>query len=209
LVPDLAIRQACWYAQIIPAAYLILSAALDVILWRGKSSPGGVNHAGALATLLASAEDLTALQHIELWVVALGATPQSGLTDLLRRYPFERAKTLFIALEGIGSGSLAYVTRVGLIRQVAADPELLRLVAVADAQDPLIDAEPRRYRHSPTIAEILCKAGWQAISIGCFTPDGQPPYRGSADDTPAILDANVLNRAVRLVVGLVRQIDIP
>lgn len=197
-----------WFCQFIPGAYLIATALLDIWQWRAPSSPGALNHAGALAVLLASAEELNAPERIELWMVALGATATgSGLDDLLRRYPFEPNKTLFIVLEGLGSGTLAYLTREGLMRQLAADPLLLRLAAAADAGDPLIDAEPRPRRRSPTIAGELRRKGWRALTIACLDTDGQPPYRGSADDTPAVLDDRVLERAVRLVTSLVRQID--
>ncbi|HEX9372834.1 MAG TPA: hypothetical protein VF897_17610, partial [Roseiflexaceae bacterium] len=156
LALPLELRRALWYAQMLPAAYLAILAGLDLWVARAPTTPGAANHAGALAALLESAGALSALEQTELWAVALGATSSgAGLSDLLRRYPFDREKTLFVGIESIGGGRLSYVTREGLLPQRPADAQLLRLVAGADAADPLIDAEPRPYISEPTLARAL------------------------------------------------------
>ncbi|MBK9712798.1 MAG: hypothetical protein IPO81_16025 [Kouleothrix sp.] len=207
LAAPLEVRRALWYAQVAPAAYLVVLAALDLWLARAPATPGAVNHAGALAALLESANTLGALTQTELWAVGLGATSTgAGLADLLRRYPFDREQTLFVGLESIGGGRLSYVTREGLLRQRPADPQLLRLVAAADTADPLIDAEPRPYRSEPTLTRPL-QRDRRALTIIGLETDGRPSRRGSPLDTPERVDAEQLDRAVRLVVGLVKQID--
>jgi hypothetical protein len=201
------VRRALWLAQFVPTAYLLLLAALELWLLRAPATPGAVSHAGALAVLLTSAEELSVLERTELWAVALGATSSgAGLADFLRRYPFDR-ETLFVELAGIGAGNLSYVTREGVLRERPADARLLQLAAAADAADPLIDAEPRAYRRERTIAARLLRAGRRALTITCLGTDGETPYRGSLDDTPAVVDGPTLDRAMRLVAGLVRQID--
>jgi hypothetical protein len=209
-LPDLplGVRRAVWLAQALPAAYLALLASLDLWAARARTTLGAINHAGALAVLLTSADDLNALQHTELWAVGLGATSSSaGMADLLRRYPFDRDTTLFIGIESIGSGRLSYVTREGQLPQYTADAELLRLVAATDAADPLIDAEPRAYRAEPTLARPLHRTGRRALTIAGLDAEGYPALRGSASDTPEQSEPQLLDRAIRLVVGLVKQID--
>ena len=204
----LEIRHAWWYAQFAPTGYLLLLELLELRMFRMPATQGAVNHGGALAVLLASAEELSALERTELWVVALGATSSgAGLDDFLRRYPFDREMTLFIGIEAIGAGALSYVTREGVPRMRPADPWLLQLAAAADAADPLIDAEPRPCRRERTISRQLLRAGQRALTIACLGADGMPPYYGSSGDTPAVIDVQTLDRAMRLVVGLVRQID--
>jgi hypothetical protein len=201
-------RRALWYAQMLPTAYLIVLAALDVWALRAAAPAGAVNHAGALATLLASAEELTALDQTELWIVALGATNTgAGIADLLRRYPFDREMTLFIGLEGIGAGNLSYVTREGIVPERPADPLLIQLAAAADVDDPIINVEPRPYTAEPTIVRPLLRAGQRALMIMGLDANGLTPYRGRRDDSVEVIDLGVLERAVRLVVGLVRKID--
>jgi hypothetical protein len=204
----LDIRRALWYGQMLGAAYLLLLAGLDIQAMRAQVTAGAVNHAGALTALLESAEALSGLDQTELWAVGLGATSTgAGLADLLRRYPFDPEATLFLGIESIGGGRLSYLTREGLLPQRIPDGRLLQLIAAADAADPLIDAEPRSYRGEPTLARALLRAGYRAIAIIGLDADGRPALRGSANDTPDQIDAQMLDRAVRLIVGLVKQID--
>ena len=208
LIGLLDVRRVWWYAQMLPAAYLLLLAILELWMLRAPTTPGAVNHAGALAVLLASAEELNTLQQTELWVIALGATNSgAGLADLLRRYPFDSAVTLFIGIEGIGHGALSYVTREGLLRKHMVDPLLLQLVAAVDAHDPLINAEPHLSGRERTIVRPLQRAGRRALTITCLEANGEVPYRGSPEDTSEVVDGPTLERAVRLVAGLVRKID--
>jgi hypothetical protein len=204
----LEIRRAVWYTQVLPASYLLLLAILDVLSFWAPATPGAVNHAGGLAALLASAAELNGLARTELWAVGLGATnSDAGLADLLRRYPFNRERTLFVGLEGIGAGRLCYVTSEGTLRERAADPLLLQCAAAADAEDPIIDAEPRHYGGDRTIARTLLRDERRALTITCLNTDGQVPYRGSMEDTLAAVDGPTIERAVRLVAGIARRID--
>jgi len=204
----LGLRQLFWYLQIASAAYLLLMAGLDIWSMVAPSTPGAVNHAGALSAMLESADGLNALSQTELWAVALGASPSgAGLADLLRRYPFDRERTLFIGIESIGAGRVSYLTRAGIVPQRPSDPLLLQLVAAADADDPLIDAEPRPYTSEPVLVQQLQRAGRRTLTIIGLDANGQPAYRGSMADTPEDVDSQTLDRAIRLVVGLVKKID--
>jgi hypothetical protein len=204
----LGLRQLLWYLQIVGALLLLMLAGLEIWGMFAPSTPGAVNHAGALAALLESADSLSALSQTELWAVALGAGPSgTGLADLLRRYPFDRERTLFIGIESIGAGRVSYVTRTGIVPQRPSDALLLRLAADADADDPLIDAEPRPYTSEPALVQPLQRTGRRALTIIGLEADGRPACRGSIADTPDHLDAHALDRAVRLVVGLVKKID--
>ena len=208
LIGALWLRLGCWYLQFAPLAMLLGMAGIDLWLRQKPVSIGAVSHAGALATLLGCAEELLAAEQIELWVVALGASESgSGLRDLLRRYPFEPSRTQFIALESIGSGELAYLTRVGLIQSLPSDANLLARAASADTNDRRIDTTPRPLRHAPTTLGSLRQSGWQAIGISCIGEDGRPALRASANDTAAALNATTIERAVRLVCALVRAVD--
>ena len=88
-----------------------------------------------------------------------------------------------------------------------SDPLLLQLVAAADADDPLIDAEPRPYTSAPALVQPLQRRGRRTLTIIGLEASGQPAYRGSMADTPEHVDGHALDRAVRLVVGLVKKID--
>ena len=208
LFGPLELRRLLWYTQFLAAGYLAVLAALQAWQLRAARTAGAANHAGALAALLESADTLNALEHTELWAVALGASESgAGLADLLRRYPFDAAMTLFIGLESIGGGLLSYVTREGRLAQRPGDPLLARLVAEADAADPLINAEPRHYYSEPTLASALQRSHYRALTIIGLNADGSPAQRGSLNDTAEQSDAGMIERAIRLIVGVVKRVD--
>jgi hypothetical protein len=204
----LEVRRLFWYAQFVAVAYLAVLATLEAWQARAPATAGAANHAGALAAMLESADTLNALTQTELWAVALGASNSgAGLADLLRRYPFDPQMTLFIGLESIGAGLLSYVTREGRLPQRSADQLLLRLVAETDAADPLINIEPRPYYSEPTLMYLLHHGHYRTLTIIGLGTDGKPAQRGNPTDTPDQIDAEMVDRAVRLIVGLVKQID--
>jgi hypothetical protein len=204
----LEVRRLLWYAQFAAVVYLLTLAALEAWQARAPATAGAANHAGALAAMLESADTLNDLTQTELWAVALGATDSgAGLADLLRRYPFDPQMTLFIGLESIGSGLLSYVTREGRLPQRSADPLLVRLVAETDAADPLINIEPRPYYSEPTLQYALHRSHYRSLTIIGLDADGSPAQRGSPTDTPDRIDAEMVDRAVRLIVGVVKTLD--
>ncbi len=189
------------YAQVLPLSYLLVTHLLLPV--RIGTAPGG---AGALAVLLAAAERLNALHTVELWTIALGATAtgNTGLYNLLQRYPFPRTETLFLNLEVLDRGQLTYATREGVLQTQRADPLLIRLAATVDANDPLINAEPRPYHTAPSIAAPLRRQGYRALTFLTHVPADTD----LAIDTPlAQIDPQVLERATRLVVGMVQHLD--
>jgi hypothetical protein len=156
--------------------------------------------------LLAAAEQLQTLRTVELWTIALGATAtgSSGVRDLLARYPFPPAQTLFLNLEHIAAGQLTYASREGVVRQHTADARLVQLAELVDTRDPLINAEPRPYRTAPSLATLLYARSYRVLSILSHTDE---PVTISDARPLANLDAQMLERTTRFVVGIVQQLD--
>ena len=202
-------RVGWWYAQWLPLVLVWLLAGAQLMVLRARPSPGAAHHAGALAVLLSAVEELVAMERVEVWAVGVGAATRSsdGMADLLRRYPFEQESTLFVSLEGLGSGTLCFLTREGMLREHVADPLLLQLVTAADKADPLVDVEPRPLRSHTLLGHALHHAGRRVLTITCLNEDGSMPNAGSMRDVPATIDAPTMERAVRLVVGIVQQLD--
>lgn len=199
-----------WYVQWVPLVFALLLVSGQIMLLRAQASPGAANHAGALAVLLSAVEELAAMERVEMWAVGVGAATRSsdGVADLLRRYPFEQGSTLFVSLEGLGNGPLCYLTREGVLREHGADPLLLKLAAAADAADPLIDVEPRPFRSRTVLGHALHQARRRVLTITCLDDNGHMVNAGSVNDAPAAIDASTLERAVRLVIGMMQQLDI-
>jgi hypothetical protein len=174
----------------------LMVAAIAASHWRRRLQPAIVG-AGELATLIAVAEELGELQRVELWTVAVGAASVSdaGMRRLFERYPFG-TDTCFINLHHMTTGQPVFVTREGVLRESRSDRRLLALASEADAADVTINAEPRQLRVR-TLAALPLRRGHATISIS-----SHPDSRGVANPDPGTLE-----RCVRLIVGMIRQLD--
>jgi hypothetical protein len=199
------VRLWLWYAQAAPAVALLVQGIAALVVQRAPATPGAISYAGALATLICAAAHLRNLQHTELWMVGVGAGSGGGIDDLLRRYPFEPQQTLFVGLDGIGSGELCYLAAEGALHPQQADTLLLRLAAcVVDSGQA--EARPRAYR-GITLAGMLRRRGLRTLGIASLDRYGRIPYRNERNDDMSRLDAAHLDNSVRLIVGLARSID--
>ncbi|MBA3947618.1 MAG: hypothetical protein H0X37_24065 [Herpetosiphonaceae bacterium] len=153
--------------------------------------------AGELATLIGVAEELSALEHTEVWTVAAGAaaTGDASLRHLLRHYPFDHT-TAIINLDRITGGSPVYATREGVLRERRANRQLLSLASAADAHDMRINAEPRPLRRR-TLAHLPLRRGFAVITVTSH-PDIH---------TLASPEVDTIARCVYLVVGMLRELD--
>ncbi len=207
LLPGSEARVWLWYLQALPTTALLLLGVAALAVQFAPATPGAINYAGALATLIGSAAALQDLANTELWIVGVGAADsRAGINDLLRRYPFDPVQTLFVGLDGIGAGTLCYLAAEGTWRLRLADALLLRLAArVVDGGQAT--AAPRAYRGGPTLAGVLRHRGLRAMTIASLDAGQHVPRKYDRDDTIAAIDPVHLDTAVRLVVALARALD--
>lgn len=191
-----------WWLLGLPGAALCLLVAAAARQPGGAPAPGADGGVAALAAMVAAAQRIERLERVELWAVAVGAagTDPRGVTTLLPRYPFDRERTLFLAIEALAGDQLAFVTREGA--GGPADELLLALAAGADADDPQIDAEPRPRDEPGRLAAPLRRHGYRALTLTAG------PSVGAAAPAPAATpDPRLVERAARLVVGIVRRLE--
>lgn len=69
---------------------------------------------GALATVVAVAEQISMQEQVEMWVVGLGATATTtqSIEDFLARYPFPRDQTIFLLVEGVDGGDTGVILSI-------------------------------------------------------------------------------------------------
>jgi hypothetical protein len=207
LIGLLNVQRAWLYLQIAAVLVPLLAAALDQWVRIEPSTPGAVNHAGALAVLVSACESIEELDYTEVWAVALGATSDgSGLRDLLRRYPFDQSSTLLIGLESLGSGGLYYLASEGWPQRRSADPELLAIAEAAAAASDT-GARPAHYRGGDTLAAALARHGFRALTVASLDASGHRPRFASPLDTPERLEADLLEHAAQFAVALIEQIE--
>lgn len=172
--------------------------AVILLAWRRlQGSQPEIPGAGELAVLIAIAEELSELQQVELWTIALGAVSagDAGIRHLFERYPFG-VETCFINLHHMTAGQPVFVTREGLLHERRSDRRLLAVASEADAVDVSINAEPRRLRRR-TLAASLLQRGYRTITI-----TSHPDTHGFVRPDPRTLE-----RCVKLIVGMIRELD--
>ncbi len=195
------------YLQIVACALPLIASISDAWHYFDTPSPGAVNHAGALAVLVSACESIEEFEHLEVWVVALGASMYgNGLNDFLRRYPFEPTDTLFIGLESLGGHATCYTSLEGWPAQRRTDQELLDLLAALQ-EDDATALMPCRYANNDSLAMALARRGFRSISVMGLDQAGQRPRFGSALDTAENLDAAYLEQAAQGVAALLRRIE--
>jgi hypothetical protein len=195
---------AWWYLQFIPAVYL-LGSGLPWLPLAHPASRIAQGQTGALAVLPRVAEQCRNLHQVEVWFLALGATSygSAGLQDMLKRYPFPKAETLWIGIEQINQGQLTFASREGLFGEFVADQFLTRLIRDVDKVDDTIDIEPHAVNAGESLVTPLLRRRYRAVSLLC-RPHFDTPLE-STDDSAAGIE--MIDRSTRLILGIIRRLD--
>ncbi len=178
------------YLHVIPGVYLLFSLVLCLSVFHLRTSrtmlTGG---AGALSVLLSAVERVGALREVEIWAVALGATAtgHDGLNNLLARYPFPQANTLFVSLQNIEQGQLAVASREGLLKQYTADTLLLKLAHTAATNQEHVNLNARPDQNATSIASLLHSRNYRALTV--FTYGSSVPASDNAAQPDTIEQA--------------------
>jgi hypothetical protein len=180
-----------WALVVVPAAILLaLQLAGSLSGPRPTLRDGSL---GALAAMVLSAQRLHDLKHVEIWAAAIGASSvdSGGVEDLLRLYPFERERTLIIALEQLDGGQLCY--SLGTRR---ANREIASLAAAAFQ----ISAVERTRADGASLSEPLCRRGMRAISVYSHSDSREAAATHRAT-------APLSEGAARLITAIVEQLE--
>jgi hypothetical protein len=188
------------YIQTLPALYLLVS-----LIRRQPGQEATIGGSGALAVVLTVAERLTSLEHVEVWVAAVGATATGhfGVRDFLARYPFPPAETLFLSLETIVTNNLICATREGMLKQHAADALLLRLATTVNAEEPLVAIQPATYPAHTSLAAPLHERRYRAMTLlsrGILPPSAK-------HDVLSRFDPHTLERTSRFLTAMIERLD--
>lgn len=142
----------------------------------------------------------------EVWFVALGSELASngGMKAFLREHAADLKGSVFVELDGLGSGDLCVVSKEGLYRPCVASSRLKRYAKkAAQAQGVHVSEEPLLWAN--TAAAYAMQKGCQAVHVAGFA-EGKPAFYGEANDVLENVDEQILQRSVDYVMELVRQI---
>jgi len=194
-----------------------VSAGLQFFLgiaWDRGGAAGGSNANGSgLAVLAGIAEsfDPETHPHIELWLVASGASVPGccGTRAFLRRYRhrLHADRTFIIELREVGRGTLAVVRGDIIAKRWAFDAEIVGHAAHLGQHDSrfhgvaLIDLLGR------TDAGEATRAGYAAIGITALVGGERDPQCGTTDDIADHLDPRTMMQAHEFVEELLEVLE--
>ncbi|MEI7644953.1 MAG: hypothetical protein WCJ55_11790 [Chloroflexales bacterium] len=191
---ELVIPNRGWVLLVAPAATLLalqLAAAL-----RGPRPTPHDRNLGALTAMVLATQHLLALEHVEVWAAAVGASSidPGGIEDLLKIYPFEPERTLIIALEQLGCGQLCYNVDTRRAHQ-----EIASMIALAATACQIVAVE-RPHAGGAWLTEPLRRRGLRAISVYGHSDSHEP---AAACQAAAPLSED----AARLVAAIIEQLE--
>jgi hypothetical protein len=143
----------------------------------------------------------------EVWFVATGAEEVGtvGMKAFLAKHGPDLHDAVFINVDNIGSGSVAYVTREGMAKRYDADRRLVGATrrAIREADLPV---KGREYRGLSTDATPALARGYRAMSVMAFDVNGRlPNWHWATDTADAVSEAN-LETAVDLVSAIIKEL---
>jgi hypothetical protein len=201
--------------QFAAAVVLIVSVALLADIGLSETSPGANDNASGAATVLRLADRYDgALEHFDLWVLFSGAGEAfaHGARAFLRRHRDEltRGRTVFLCVDEVGAGTVAYTRREGLLLARSHNPALVDLcdqIAEEDADDD------DRYGARSVVGRALRDAvrargrGYAAVTVSCLNELGYAPEHHQPTDLPDRIDPEALDRAFGFCSELMELID--
>ena len=201
--------------QFAAAVVLIVSVALLADIALSETSPGANDNASGAATVLRLAERYgDTLEHFDVWVLFSGAGEAfaDGMRAFLRRHGagLIRGRTVFLCVDEVGTGTVAYTRREGLLLARSHNPALVDLCDQVAEEDL---EEDDRYGARSIVGRALRDAvrargrGFAAVTVSSLNERGYAPDHHQPTDLPDRIDPDALDRAFGFCSELVELID--
>jgi hypothetical protein len=192
------------------AADLLFSILL--LVHRRLTAPwvrGANDDASGVAVMLEAARSFKPAEGTELWCVATGCE-ESGLVGMARfcdHHAPDRGTTLFINLDNLGAGRIAFTTSEGMLRKFQCDAELISVAREAARSEPELSAHGAEFRTMNNDSLILLQRGYRAISIMAFDSRGVLPNWHWPTDTIERINPDTLATGEELVRRMALLLD--
>lgn len=200
--------------QLLPTVALIVAIVALLDAAASNPVPGANDNGSGVATVLGLAERFGGqLDHFAVWVLITGGQESFGLgmKAFLKQHKadLDKERTVFINVDEVGSGTVRYGQREGLILPGKSHPQLFQVaeqIAEDDGEDGSFSAKPLTLR-TPTDASIARSAGYPAITIACRNAIGYVPHHHQASDTLENIDDQALERASGFAAEMIQRLD--
>jgi len=147
-----------------------------------------------------------ALTEKEVWFVATGAGEPGawGMRAFLEAYGDDAHDAVIINLDTVGAGSLAWVTREGVLRRRHCDRRLASS-ARRVARDEELAVRGREFQGKATDTSAALARGFKAMSIMAFDINGRLANWHRPSDTVDLVQSENLELAVTFTTKLIRE----
>lgn len=148
-----------------------------------------------------------ALAEKEVWFVATGAKEPGGwgMRALLDTYGSELRDALFINIDSVGVGSVAWLEHEGDGRAYRGDRRLTAIFKRV-VRDRGLAARARNERVGVTDATVALARRFRALTVMSFDINGRVAKRHTKQDTVDIVSEDAVIAAVDLITEVVREI---
>ncbi|MCD6288499.1 MAG: M28 family peptidase [Candidatus Hydrogenedentes bacterium] len=180
-------------------------AAMVLIRFRRDSSPdfvaGANDNASGVAAMLSLAERLAADRpnRVAMWFIATGSGHAAccGMHRVMEQKLFDPANTLFINIEEVGHGPLAYTTQEGILKRFDSSPVLISAAETVGEPDGVIPVRRRK----PSSETLVASAhNFHAMTVTGAQPDDE-------QTSGSEVDVSAVEHAVSFVESIIRHID--
>jgi Peptidase family M28 len=200
--------------QFVPTVVLIFSIPLLVDIALSDVVPGANDNASGVATARRLVDRYGgSLEYFDVWALFTGAQEPFalGLAGFLRRHrgSLPKDRTVFLNLDEVGSGTVRYTRREGLVLGVRSHVQLVELCDDIAEDDQEAGAFGARALVSRTASDAYAARlrGFPAVTVTCRNALGYAPEHHRPTDTPDRIDDRALERAYGFCCELIDRID--
>lgn len=142
----------------------------------------------------------------EVWFVATGAEEVGtrGMRAFIAEYSEELDDALIVNIDGVGAGSVYWVTSEGMARRYHSDRRLVSAARRAASEHGL-PVRARDYKGLSTDATPALARGYRAMSVMAFDINGRIPNWHWKTDTAENISVEAMETATEFVTRLIGQ----
>jgi len=182
-----------------------LSFVTLVATMNEEDTRGANFNASGVASLLSLAEYFSEqpLKDAEIHFVFTGAHQcwMSGLRHFLKKNKLPKKGTLFISVEGVGSGNLHIITRENMIFTFQIDK---RIIEFLGKYHSTFEIEKADYLPLPTSSYMINSYGYKGFTIMGLDKEKKLIYCNQLEDTTLNIDEQNIKKTTEILSKLVR-----
>lgn len=203
-----------WYASFPFMGYLgLMGGGMAYGELFTKPTNGANDNASGISVILSVGEILSKepLKHTEIWCVASGCEEAGtvGMMRFLDKHAATLKDSFVFSVDCVGIGNLRYVVKEGLLRTISVPEELVNLVSETACRNPELEASPIVLKYKASDSYPALSRGLKAICIISVDEKNLPPNWHWRTDVYQNIEENVLKKAQKFLLEILRTIDTP